>query len=280
MTGLRLIYALVLGLSVTATAAGAGCGDSAAPCRVSGGTYHAVLPDVEPRGAVIFLHGLGGSGTTAIGNRNWVPEALRRGYAVIAPDGMPMDGRKGLRWYFHPDWPQARDEITFLLAVRDDAIARFGFDGGRIALGGFSIGGSMTHYLACTQPDAFYAYVPIGGAFWRPTPDRCAGTVRLLHAHGWADKTVPLEGRVVRGGAVDDPGALVQGDVFEAMQVWRRTNECRHLLPDQIQTEGAFWRREWRDCAPDSALDLALFPGGHQIPPDWAALMLDWLEEL
>lgn len=225
----------------------------------------------------MFLHGWGSSGTGSIGNRRWVPQALAAGYAVLAPDGTPREGRRGRSWSFHPDWPQARDEVAFLQAVRDDAAARFGLDPARMALGGFSIGGSMTHYLACAAPDAFAAYIPVGGAFWRTHPEACRGPVRLLHTHGWRDTTVPLEGRVVRGVDANDPEALIQGDVFYAMQLWRAENGCVQLRADRFETEGAFLRRAWDRCTPGTALELALFDGGHTVPAEWIGMVLPWL---
>ena len=48
-----------------------------------------------------------------------------------------------------------------MASVRDDAIARHGIDPDRIILSGFSVGGSMTAYLACAAPEAFAAYAPV-----------------------------------------------------------------------------------------------------------------------
>lgn len=265
-------------LSSLATQAMAGCGVSASACLIDGGSYHVVLPDKPIKGAVMFLHGFGGSGKGALSNKAWVPEALARGYAVIGPDGTERQGRKGRRWSFHPDWPQQRDDMRFLKAVRDDAAKRFSLDADTMALGGFSIGGSMTSYLACADPEAFDAYLPVGGGFWRPHPTTCAGPVRLLHTHGWTDTTVPLEGRVVRGTDRNDPDAFIQGDIFYSVGMWRDVNQCLQVRADAFVTKGDFLRRSWKRCAPGSALEFAIFPGGHKVPEGWAEMALDWLE--
>jgi polyhydroxybutyrate depolymerase len=118
----------------------------------------------------MFLHGWGASGEAMLNLRDMVETARARGYAVIAPDGTPREGRDGRGWGFAPERPGPRDEIAFLKAARDDAIARHGIDAGRVVLGGFSIGGSMASYLACSEPGAFAAYLPVAGAFWHPLP--------------------------------------------------------------------------------------------------------------
>ena len=251
-------------------------------CEVATGEYVITLPDNGPAQppAVMFIHGFGGSGPGVFRNTGMVRAFTDRGYAVIAPSGLIPEGRNGGSWAFHPDRRGGRDEVAFLTSVRDDAIARHDIDPDRIILSGFSIGGSMTAYLACAAPDTFAAYAPLGGNFWRPHPTECAGPVHMLHTHGWTDGTVPLEGRVLRGADSRDVGAVIQGDVFHALSVWRETNACYQLKPDSYATEGAFMIRTWTDCAPDASLEFALFPGGHIIPQGWANLTLDWFEAL
>jgi polyhydroxybutyrate depolymerase len=279
MTVFKSLCAFVA-LFVTAQTAQAGCGTAPEACEIANGSYHITLPDGPPKGAIMFLHGYGGNGAASLRPGGWAGTALARGYAVIGPDGTPMPGRNGRNWSFHPDFPRDRDDVAFLKAVRDDAAARFDLDPAQMVLGGFSIGGSMTHYTACAAPDAFAAYLPVAGAFWRPHPETCAGPVRMLHTHGWTDTTVPLEGRVIRGRDVNDPNAFVQGDVFYAMQLWRQVNGCVQLRADRFVTKGPFLRRVWDRCAPGTALEFALFTGGHQVPDGWIDMALDWREGL
>lgn len=275
---IRAPFATVAALALLAALAGpasAGCAGAAGACAVAGGAYHVALPEGAggPVPALVFLHGWGGSGEGVM--RMGIAEAaVARGYAVIAPDGLPRgEGRGGGTWSFHPERPAARDEAAFLRAVVADASARHGVDAARVILAGFSIGGSMASYVACASPADFAAYAPVGGGFWRPHPEGCAGSVRLLHTHGWRDGTVPLEGRPLGSG-------FVQGDVFAAFEIWREANGCKGLRADRFETEGAFWRRAWDRCAPGSALELALFDGGHAVPEGWTDMVLDWFEGL
>ncbi len=245
-------------------------------------SYFFAQPDNPARQqpAIVYVHGWGGSGEGALRNTGMVNGFLERGYAVIAPDGVPRSGRSGRSWRFHPMSEGQDDDIAFLTQVRDDAIERLNLDSSRILLAGFSIGGSMTAYTACAAPDSFSAYAPLGGNFWRPHPQGCSGPVRMLHTHGWSDGTVPLEGRVVNDLLADDPKAFAQGDIFHALTIWRAANGCRHLKADRFATDGMFWRRIWDRCVEGSALELALFPGGHSVPQEWPALVVDWFEGL
>jgi polyhydroxybutyrate depolymerase len=273
----RFIRHLVAAAMVfaSANAAMAQCGDDdAAVCEIATGTYHAVLPD-DPANApaVVFLHGWGGDGAGTLRNTGMVTVLKSRGYAVIAVDGTPRDGRDGRGWSFRPGLQGARDDVAFLAAVADDAAARFGLDRSRMILAGFSVGGSMVTYAACANPQAFSAYAPISGSFWRPHPTGCAGPVRLFHTHGWTDGTVPLEGRKLGNAGIQ------QGDVFAAMEIWRAANGCTRPNPDSFETLGVTQIRRWEaSCAPGSSLVFGLHPGGHMVPTGWATMVLDWYE--
>lgn len=234
------------------------------------------MPDNAPHNppAVIFLHGAGGTGKGTIKSKSMRMALSERGYALIGPNGMKREGRFGTGWSFHPDFVARRNEADFLRDVAADAAQKFGIDRDRILLAGFSIGGSMTSYLACAHPNAFAAYAPVAGSFWRPHPTACAGPVKIFHTHGWRDKMVPLEGRPLRNGAIK------QGDVFHAMDIWRQTNGCEGLRADRFETDQRFWKRGWDDCHPESALEFILHTGSHGVPKGWSDMALDWFETL
>jgi polyhydroxybutyrate depolymerase len=269
--------ALTLAFMLCAGAAEAGCGADPDPCETPMGSYHIALPEgvTGDIPAVMFLHGAGGSGTGSTRSGGMADSMGARGYAVIGPDGLQRENSNfGPGWSFHPDRPQQRDEMAFFREVADDAAARFGIDRDQIILAGFSIGGSMASYIACTDPTTFAAYAPVGGSFWRPHPTECAGPVRLLHTHGWKDRTVPLEGRPLGN------GTIYQGDVWHAMGVWRAANGCDGLRADVFDTSGDFWTRRWDVCDDGTALEFVLHQGGHGIPRGWSNYTLDWFEGL
>jgi polyhydroxybutyrate depolymerase len=272
--GFALAAALVALL--TGGPAQADCAGQSGACDLPTGEYHIALPDrpVANTPLVVFLHGAGGTGATAIRNSAMLEPMLARGYAVLAPTGSGKFGSgKGRVWRFRGDFGD-RDEGGFLQEVVADAARRFGVDDSAVLLSGFSAGGFMVHYLACAQPGSFAAYAPVSGAFWKPHPTTCAGPVRMFHTHGWTDNVVPLEGRYLHNGQVQ------QGDVFGSLEIWRRANECRENRPDGFDQTGPFLRRTWVRCASGSHLELALHPGGHMVPKGWADMALDWFEAL
>jgi polyhydroxybutyrate depolymerase len=258
------LWLTLMSVLVASTAA-ADCNGESSPCKLPNGTYHIVLPEgvTGPVPAILLL------GT--IRNKGMVNLMLGRGYAVIAPDGQPRDNGDGRSWDFHPDRPATRDETAFLIAVADDAAKTYNLQRDEMLLAGFSIGGSMTSYVACQAPEAFAAYAPVAGSFWLPQPTSCAGPVRILHTHGKADRTVPLLGREIMPG-------FVQGNVFKAMETWRLTNDCPSAEADETVKLGIYEVQHWTDCQPGTDLRFALHEGGHSIPKGWAQMAVDWFE--
>ncbi len=260
------------------------CGIGKNDCKIDLGKYNIELPERTDLSvkipAVLYFHGAGGSGQRSLKNREMVETFLKRGYAVIAPSGLKRPNSKfGPGWSFHPNRKKRRDELAFTKAMLNDASNKFNLNRDNILMTGFSIGGSLTWYLACQDANVVKAYAPIAGAFWRPHPTAsdCTGPVKLLHTHGWKDGTVPLEGRPI--GPIDNP-RIVQGDVFHGLQVMREVNSCQYLKADKYHTSGQFLKRWWTRCNPESALQFNLFPGGHSVTKGWAKEAIDWFEAL
>ena len=272
-----LLFLLAIsGLSVVSNRAHA-CGGPDAPCTVDLGTYFAVVPEApasETPPAVVFFHGGGGWGSRLFKLREAMTRTFTdRGYVVLAPNGKKRPGsRFGPGWAFIPQFEPHRDDLAFTRQVLGDAERRFGIDRRRVLLTGYSIGGSLVSYLACWDPNLAAAFAPVAGGFWRPHPQDCAGPVKLLHTHGWRDQTVPLEGRPLSAIGVE------QGDIYATLRQWRTENGCGKYRADRFVTKGPFWRRIWTHCAPDTALEFALHPGGHGIPDAWAGHAIDWFE--
>ncbi len=257
------------------------CGIAKDVCEIELGDYNIELPqrvDTSKKiPALIYFHGAGGTGERALKNRGMVETFTSRGYAVIAPTGLKRPNSNwGPMWSFHPDRAKQRDELQFARAVLDDASGKFNLDRDRILMTGFSIGGSLVWYMACQDPGVAKAFAPVAGAFWRPHPiaEDCNGPMTMLHTHGWRDGTVPLEGRVLGGGRIE------QGDVFQSLQVARKLNGCDNYKADRFDTAGKFWKRWWVKCTSGKTLQFNLFDGGHGVPSGWANEAINWFEGL
>ncbi|MEL6465247.1 MAG: polyhydroxybutyrate depolymerase [Pseudomonadota bacterium] len=265
------LFATLFALALTAMPALA-CGGPDDACALPTGNYHLATPDsVAPKGIVMHLHGGGGRGRGLL-NSGLAREALARGYVFVAPDGDQPTRR------FKRDWSVRgkglaydRQDFEFLPEVLADVRARTGVTGGTVLLAGFSRGGSFVWDMACQDPAFADAYAPLAGAFWDDLPTKCANAVRLLHTHGWNDRTVPLEGRSFANGAV------VQGDVWGSLKILRETNGCDARQPERNSFEGDLWFRHWTDCA-QGDIRLMLHKGGHGAPQGWAARVMDWFE--
>ncbi len=272
---MRLAVAVLVTALLIGAPAAADCNPGGASCAVESGEYHISLPEGDgPFPALVMLHGAGGRGEGMV--RMLGSAAAERGWAVIGPQGLRRPGsRFGSSWSFRAGLADMRDEAGFVRDVLNDAEARFPIDRARVVISGFSVGGSMAADIACSDPGIARAFAPVAGNFWRPHPEPsdCAGRVDMLHTHGWTDGTVPIEGRVFRGGEVR------QGDVFAAMEIFREVNGCERSAPDEITTDGAFWMRVWTSCEAGS-LRFAMHSGGHSVPRGWLPLMIDWFDAL
>lgn len=273
--GLRHVAGLMLIFFFNSSAVSAqpDCGDADTPCRSANGSYHLILPERDPVGIVMHLHG-GGSTGTAMLKSDLARVSVDRGYVFVAPNGEHPEARWTKDWSVRADnTTHDRDDADFLQEVLADVRDRYQLADVPFVLAGFSRGGSMVWDMACRLPGFADAYTPVAGAFWESLPESCAGPVRLFHAHGWTDRTVPLEGRSFRDGTV------VQGDVWASLKVLRETNRCGNRQPETNSFVGEFWLRHWTDCEAGQ-IDLLLHKGGHSAPAGWADSILDWFEGL
>lgn len=249
------------------------CGDASNPCQVKGGSYHLIVPEADPVGIVMHLHGGGSSGSGML-NSSLARSSVARNYVYVAPNGEHPEARWTKDWSVRANnTVHERDDTLFLESVVTDVRVNNDMIGAPLLLAGFSRGGSMVWNIACQLPDFADAYAPVAGAFWEKLPDKCIGPVRLFHAHGWMDRTVPLEGRSFFDGTV------VQGDVWASLKVLRETNRCGNRQPETNNFVGEFWLRHWTDCEAGQ-IDLLLHKGGHVAPTGWATIVLDWFENL
>ncbi|WP_208987246.1 alpha/beta hydrolase family esterase [Roseibium marinum] len=245
------------------------CGEET-PCELKNGEYFIHLPRTlpeirkngEPLGAIFYLHGHRGKAVNALRNKNFQRMADELGVAFVAVQG--INGT----WSFPTAPRNLRDEAVFFDAILDDLSSRFGVDRHRTLLSGFSSGGFMTWYLACSDSGRFSGYAPIAGAFWQPLPEECpTAAPYLFHVHGTTDTVVPLAGRALGG------GKWHQGDVFKSFDVWLRQSGLARTQP-QTLTDGNLKCERWQPKT--GFLELCLHGGGHSVQAAW--IKRAWME--
>jgi polyhydroxybutyrate depolymerase len=250
-TALACLAALSIGTPALA------CGGTEA-CKLGDRRYYIQMPpDHDGKTAVpalVFLHGYQGSG---LGSLRW--KALRAaaadlGAALIVPEGVDgswmLDNTPG-----DPSGDQS-DELAYFDAMKTDATRRFAVDPDRMVVVGASAGGMAAWTLACHRSASFAGFVPMAGTFWAPVPPTCNGPVAsVVHIHGDADTTVPLEGRAI--------GPAHQGSVPQTLAMYRAYGRFGAASQDAFGDLSC----EMRANAEGAVLDFCQFSGGHSFSP-------------
>ncbi len=252
--------------------------DTHTPCTVEGGDYFVSLPKGwngrAPLPAVVFFHGYNGSAEAVMADGPLVAALSEDGLALIAPQGA-RDARGQRTWSFPGGQKLERDDFACVDRLRKDMAARWPIDSARTLASGFSVGGSMVWYIACRTPNLFAAYAPVAGAFWSPEPETCVAPVSLRHIHGFNDQTVPMTGRVLRG------GAMRQGDVMKSFSTLKALDQCPPS-PARNTRAGPLTCETWpaRTCGSGHELVLCLHDGEHDIEAEWVRDGARWLATL
>lgn len=273
MCTLLTVLFLVL---ATVPAVATDCGTKENPCRVASGEYFVALPEnAERPPVVVYLHGWGGTGAGAVAHKGLRNAVLGAGFAFVAPSGQvdTLHG-KALDWAVDDGFDLERDDTAFVADVIRDATSRFALDSTRILLSGYSRGGSMVWDIACKFPETASAYAAVSGGFFAPMPKTCKAGVHLHHTHGFSDRTVPLEGKVL-----DWYGhPFEMGDILQGLWGWRQMMGCPALSEKRKDAKTNPWQKSWR--CDSGSVTLALHPGGHKRPPSWMAETLAWFSVL
>lgn len=106
----------------------------------------------RPRPLLVALHGTYAEARTAL--EMWAPEALKRGWLVLAPECVIGRGKGYL---------SEPEERALVHRAINDCCERFAVDPNRIYLAGHSMGAHNAWDLALTTPDRFAAAVAICG---------------------------------------------------------------------------------------------------------------------
>ncbi len=252
---MKLPSLLILTLAAASPALAATSCGGAAPCSVKLGDYRIEVPKGEkPKGALVFFHGYASSAADQMKHRALVDAALKHGLAFVA-----VDGKDGV-WSL-PNLPEkGRNDPVFIDQVVSDVTKRFGIQPKDMVIGGFSLGASAAWYTVCREGDRFAASVTFSGVFWDPLPkpEDCTSAIPpMIHFHGRADKTFPLEGRALGG-------RFHQGNTFKSFGVVRASATCGPKRETKV-IAGISCEVAPGCSRGESA--LCLHKGGHEVNP-------------
>jgi polyhydroxybutyrate depolymerase len=243
-------------------------------CPVAEGSYLVRPPSVWDGRAmlpvIVFFHGAFSDAKDTMARVDLRKAADDVGALLVAADGLNKN------WSFPGKQSNARDDFAYVAHVLDDVERRFPVDKTALLASGFSVGGSMTWYVACFLAARFTAFAPVAGAYWEPLPQTCpSGPVSLRHVHGLADPTVPMKGRSLRG------GQFKQGDVLESFRRLRARAGCGET-PDKVETRGDMTCQMFsaKTCSSGREVVLCLHPGEHEVAGEWVADGFRWMKAL
>lgn len=178
------------------------------------------VPSAEARGLVVALHGAGGQARAGLGL--FEAAAADLGLVVLAPPSAGVTWG-AVRGGTDPDTPA-------LAAALSDLFARHPFDADRIAIGGFSDGGSCALTVGLSNGDLFRRIVAFSPGF-EAAPER-RGRPSVFVTHGVHDQVLPIDrtGRRVVGRLTD-----------EGYDVTYREFDGAHVVPPSLAAEATEW---------------------------------------
>lgn len=177
---------------------------------------------------VLRFHGLGGNGGGEI-NSGYRGIADREGFILVAPSGIDS------AWNVGPCCTNDRsvDDVAFAKAIVEDVKKVANIDESRIYATGFSMGGGMTHYLACHASDVFAAFAPEAFDLLQENVQQCnpPRAVPLLSQRATNDFLVKYEGGrdCTTGPCITFLGAV------NTNNTWKQKNGCTSQTTQQGQ---------------------------------------------
>jgi polyhydroxybutyrate depolymerase len=219
------------------------------------GPRHYIVAEAEgkqkaKRPVLILLHGHGASAAIMVGlasmggykTQAWSRLAVRENILLLAPDGVKgSDDKRG--------WNDCRadaptntktDDVGFIGALIDTAIAQFGADPERVYVFGVSHGGAMAYRAAIELAPLIAAMgaqsAPMAAQNACPAPSR---PLSVFIEHGTADEIVPYAGGKAGSWFLRGRGTTLGAE--QSVAIWRKvaklpdlpaTYRFPHLRPD------------------------------------------------
>ncbi|MFZ5895425.1 MAG: alpha/beta hydrolase family esterase [Myxococcota bacterium] len=178
---------------------------------------------------IIDFHPLGGSGPSEQSGSPY-PKVVDAENVVMAfPTGLA--GPSGNAWNVGPCCVDNVDDVEFARALVTELKTLACVDPKRVYAVGFSMGGGMSHYLACHAADVFAAVAPAAFDLLQENAPGCKPSrpITVISFRGTSDGVVPYNGgasNVVSGHPVTFLGAV------NTMKKWAEINQCSGSAAD------------------------------------------------
>ncbi|WP_199789732.1 alpha/beta hydrolase family esterase [Sorangium cellulosum] len=183
----------------------------------------AAYDGTRPVPLVVDFHPLGGSGPSERSGSPYPAQTDPEGVIMAFPSG--QSGPSGGAWNVGPCCVADTDDVAFARAMVAQIQETACIDPKRIYAVGFSMGGGMSHYLACHAADVFAAVAPAAFDLLEENVDGCnpSRPISVISFRSTSDPVVPYAGgysSVVRGMPITFLGAK------STFETWAEINGC------------------------------------------------------
>jgi polyhydroxybutyrate depolymerase len=201
---------------------------------------------------VLDFHGLGGTGSGEKGTSGFAALSDRDGFVIAWPNGIDN------AWNIGPCCTNSRDvdDLGFAKGIVAAIAATACIDPKRIYATGFSMGGGMSHFLACNAADLFAAVAPSSFDLLVADEEPCQPSrpISVLSFRGTNDTVVPYAGGKGSAGKVTFLGAM--GTLMKWAQLDTCTGTPTTSGSEQLYTQ----------CAAGVEVGLYTVQGGGHAP--------------
>lgn len=220
----------------------------------------------KPVPLLVDLHPLLMNASFEQGNSGFQAIAAREGFIIVYPDGTkdgePGRPRSGSGWNIGKCCTTS-DDGPFIRELVKQIKGQACIDEKRVYAAGFSMGGGMSHYLACNAADVFTAVAPSSFDLLveNEMPCKPARPISVVIHRGTADFIVPFA-----GGASSPPNGSPGPIHFEGAEGtfkrWAKINECTGT-PTSAPGGGAGTTcRTYSQCKDNVEVTLCVKQGG------------------
>ena len=209
---------------------------------------------------VLDWHGLGSSGSAQEGLSGYKALSDKEGFIVAWPNGLEN------AWNIGPCCTSSRnvDDLGFARAIVADIEHRACVDPKRVYADGYSMGGGMSHYLACNAADVFAAVAPSAFDLLVADEEPCmpARPISVISFRGTSDPIVPYAG----GSSMPPNGLKVTIHFLGAEATFKKWSELDGCTGAPVDSGGGC--QTYDPCKDGSTVTLCTKQGGSHDPGD------------